>query len=280
MNGSVRSALASAAARLNKAGMEAGTRDARALMAAALGISPGRVTLKLEERLPNATLHRFETLLEQRLAHEPVSRILGRRLFWGREFIVSPQVLDPRPETEVLIAAALEGKQYKRILDLGTGSGIIAVTLLTEWQDAVALATDVAMEALEVAVANAALAGVRPRLETLRSDWFEHVTGSFDLIVSNPPYVTAEEFGKLAPEVRLYDPAVALTDGGDGLSAFRRIAKGLEQYLNPGGRVLVETGPSQAEAVSRIFMEAGIDCISVRRDFDGRDRVVSAKMAA
>ena len=279
MSRSVRSALASATARLNQAGLESGARDARALMAAALGIPADRITLRLEEHLPTSNLLEFEVFLEQRLARRPVGHILGKRRFWGREFIVSPYVLDPRPETEILIATALEEGLSHRILDLGTGSGIIAVTLLAEWRNSVAVATDISKEALGVADANAILAGVERRLETVESSWFEAVTGSFDLITSNPPYVSASEFKELAPEVRLHDPTVALTDGADGLSAFRAIAGGLRRFLEPDGRVLVEIGPDQAAVVSRIFMDIGLECVAVHRDFDGRDRVVSARLA-
>jgi len=278
VSGSVRDALASASARLKEAGIASGARDARALMAGALGIGAERVTLMAEDSLPEAARIRFEGFVGQRLARKPVSRILARRMFWGREFVVSDHVLDARPETEILVAAALEEGPFRRVLDLGTGSGIIAVTLLAEWRDAVALATDISAEALDVAGMNATLAGVGRRLETLRSDWCELVGGRFDLIVSNPPYVTAGQFGDLAPEVRFHDPAVALTDGGDGLSAFRSIAKGLRRCLEPGGRVFVEVGPGQAVAVSGMFVDAGLDGVGVHRDLDGRDRVVSGRI--
>ncbi len=266
--------------RLGEAGIVAGARDARALMAAALGVGAERVTLMAEESLSDTARLRFEAFLGQRLARKPVGRILARRLFWEREFLVSPDVLEPRPETEILVAAALEEGPCRRILDLGTGSGVIAVTLLAEWSDAVAVATDISMKALDVAGVNAALAGVEHRIETLRSNWCELVTGSFDLVVSNPPYVTASEFSELAPEVRLHDPRIALTDGGDGLSAYRSIVKGLGRCLKPGGRILVEIGPTQAAAVSRMFRNAGLDGIVVLSDFDGRDRVVKGQLAA
>ncbi len=236
------------------------------------------MTLSLETHLPEEDLLRFEAFVEQRLAHRPVGHILARRRFWGREFIVSSHVLDPRPETETLIAAALEDGLSHRILDLGTGSGIIAVTLLAEWQSSVVVATDISEKALEVAASNAILAKVGPRLKAVRSNWYEVVTGSFDLIVSNPPYVSASEFRELAPEVRLYDPMIALTDGADGLSAYRAIAHGLGRFLEPDGRVLVEIGPTQTEAVSRIFMDVGLERIAVHRDLDGRDRVIDARL--
>ncbi len=236
------------------------------------------MTLSLENHLPKEDLLRFEAFVEQRLARRPVGHILARRWFWGREFVVSSHVLDPRPETEILIAAALDEGLSHRILDLGTGSGIIAVTLLAEWQSSVAVATDISKKALEVADSNAILAEVKPRLKTVQSNWYEDVVGSFDLIVSNPPYVSASEFRELAPEVRLHDPMIALTDGADGLSAYRAIAHGLGRFLEPGGRVLVEIGPTQAEAVSRILMDVGLDCIATHRDLDGRDRVIGARL--
>ncbi len=267
-----------ATACLSEAGVDSAARDSRALMAAALEVTADRVMLIAEDPMPVSALRRFKMFIRQRIARKPVSRILSRRLFWGREFLVSPHVLDPRPETEILIATALREGPRHRILDLGTGSGIIAVSLLTEWRDAVALATDISPQALETAYANAFNAGVERRLRTLRSDWFEWVTGSFDIIVSNPPYVTATEFDTLEPEVRLYDPAIALTDGADGLSAFKSIRTDLTRYLEPGGFVLVEIGPSQGAAMSRMFMETGLIDVTVHKDFDGRDRVVSGKM--
>jgi len=278
VSGTVRDALRAATARLSGAGIDGAARDARVLMAAALAIEPDRLMLIDTDALPQAARERFEAFVESRLHRMPVARIVGERLFWGRPFRVTPDVLDPRPETEVLIAAALDGGPARTVLDLGTGSGIIAVTLLCEMPGAVALGTDISAPALAVARANAARHDVGDRFETLQADWYRGVEGAFDLIVSNPPYIAAAEMPGLAPEVRGHDPGIALTDGADGLTAYRAIAAGLPAHLNPGGRVLLETGPAQGAAVADLLAGAGLRQIAVLPDLDGRDRVVSARM--
>ncbi len=272
--------LRAGAARLRAGGIEGAARDARWLLAEAAGLAPERVLLDPERRLGAAQAARFEAMLDRRLAREPVARILGRRAFWGREFAVTPAVLDPRPETESLIAAALEGPVPERLLDLGTGAGILAVTLLAEWPGARAIATDIDPACLEVARENAARHGVADRLRLLHSDWFAAVEGGFDLIVSNPPYIAADELAGLAPEVRAHDPARALSPGGDGLAAFRAIAAGAAAHLAPGGRLLVEIGWQQGPEVAALFAEAGLSALRILPDLDGRDRVVVGQKPA
>jgi release factor glutamine methyltransferase len=272
----VTEALALGAARLRAAGIEGAARDARRLLAGAMGVAAGRLGAMGPEAVPAAAERRFGEMLEARAARRPVARILGRRAFWGRDFAVTDAVLDPRPETEVLLAAALE-EPARRLLDLGTGSGILAVSLLAEWPGARGVATDISAAALEVARRNAAAHGVAGRLELLESDWFARVAGRFDLIVSNPPYIAAAELPALAPEVRRHDPPEALSPGGDGLGAYRAIAAGARGHLRPGGRLLVEIGPAQAAAVAALFSAAGLEGVAVRPDLDGRERVVMAK---
>ncbi|RVT84095.1 peptide chain release factor N(5)-glutamine methyltransferase [Rhodobacteraceae bacterium CCMM004] len=252
-----------------------GAVDARTLLADALGVPRGRLTLIAADPVPPAAVARFRAALARRAAREPVARILGRRGFWGREFAVTPDVLDPRPETETLVALALE-RPFARVLDLGTGSGCILVSLLAERPKARGVGTDVSDAALAVAARNAEAMGVADRAELLCADWFEGVPGRFDLIVSNPPYIAADEMAGLMPEVRDHEPHAALTPGGDGLGAYRAIAAGLDARLHPGGRVLLEIGPTQAAAVSDLLRAGGLGDIGVHLDLDGRDRVVSA----
>lgn len=183
-----------ATARLNAAGIERPERDARRLVAFAAGTAPDRLTLHLRDDFTAAAA--LERALSARLARQPVAQITGERLFWGRSFRVTPEVLDPRPETEELIAAALE-EPFARLLDLGTGTGCIALTLLAERPSATGLATDLSQAALAVAQENARRFGVS--VEFVLSDWFSGVTGRFDLIVSNPPYIAAAEMAGLAP---------------------------------------------------------------------------------
>ncbi|WP_414897429.1 peptide chain release factor N(5)-glutamine methyltransferase [Rhodovulum sp. YEN HP10] len=269
--------LTAAIARLRAAAIPDPQRDARRLLAHALEIAPGRLTLVLPEPVPAAARARFEAALLRREAHEPVSHIVGLRAFWGRDFRVTRDVLDPRPETEILIEAALSAP-FSNMLDLGTGSGCILLTLLSERPGAFGLGTDISAAALAVARGNAGRLGVAGA-RFLLSDWYQVVEGRFDLIVSNPPYIAEAEMSGLAPELA-HEPRGALTDGGDGLSAYRAIAAGARARLAPGGRLLVEIGPTQAQAVSGIFAAAGLEILAVRPDLDGRHRVVETRVAA
>lgn len=267
---------------LRDAGIDGAERDARLLLAEAMGLGADRLTIEAEKTVSQAELERFSGMLEQRAGHEPVARILGRRAFWGRDFMVTPDVLDPRPETETLIEAALAGAATGptpgQILDMGTGSGILALTLLAEWPEARAVATDISEAALIVCVKNAGKHDLGARLSVVVSDWYRQIDGTFDLIVSNPPYIAAAEMGDLAEDVRLFDPFIALSPGGDGLDAYREIAAGAKMHLAPEGRVMVEIGPTQGAAVSALFEAAGLVDIAVLPDLDGRARVVAANM--
>jgi len=276
----LRAALVAAQRALGEAGIEGAAGDARALVAEAAGVARDRLTLHLDDGMAPGARARLDAMLARRLAREPVARILGRRAFWGRDFRVTADVLDPRPETESLIAVALEGPAPARLLDLGTGSGCIAVTLLAEWPAAQGVATDISGAALAVAAENAARHGVAGRLDLVEANWFHGVSGRFDMIVSNPPYIARAEMAGLAPEVRGHDPRGALSDGADGLGAFRAIADGVRAHLAPGGRVLVETGAGQGAAVAGMLARAGLAGVRICPDLDGRDRVVTARHPA
>ena len=278
-----RQALAAAAARLTAVGVPDPARDARLLVAHALGLPPDRLTLHLDQSLDAAAQVRLQAALTARAARQPVSQIIGGRLFWGRWFVVTRDVLDPRPETETLIAAALK-QPFARVLDLGTGSGAILLSLLAERPDATGLGTDLSPAALSVAGRNAQALGLAGRAEFLRADWFDGVDRRFDLIVSNPPYIAATEMAGLAPEVRDWEPHLALTPmddpAGDGLAAYRAIARGAPAHLAPGGRLMLEIGPTQAAGVSGLLAAEGLNEIGVLTDLDGRDRAVAARMPA
>ncbi len=270
-------AMVAATARLRAAGVDDPARDARVLLANAARIEASRVTLIAPEELSPEIAERYEQLVSLRAIRVPVSHLLGEREFYGRRFRVSRDVLDPRPETEALIEAALS-QPFDRVLDLGVGSGCILITLLAERTSATGLGVDLSEAACLQASANAVAHGVQDRVEIQRSDWFENIGGYFDLIVSNPPYIALEEMDELSPEVREHEPRLALTDEADGLDAYRRIAAGAPDHLVPGGRLLVEIGPTQAQAVSALFDAAGLADIRVVPDLDGRDRVVGARM--
>jgi release factor glutamine methyltransferase len=266
-------ALARGVRLLREAGVPDAAGDARRLLARALGVEPGRLTLVLPEPILQDRSEAYEALIARRAKREPVSHLLESRLFWGREFLVTGDVLDPRPETELLVAAALE-EPFARVLDLGTGSGCLLVTLLAERPKAVGQGLDLSVPALEVAQANAERHGVGKRATLARSDWFKAAEGSFDLIVSNPPYIAAGEMTSLEPEVRDWEPRLALTDEGDGLEAYRAILTGARRYMAPDARLLLEHGPTQAEAIAAIGQAQGFAAPEHRRDLDGRMRAV------
>lgn len=270
-------AMVAATARLRAAGVDDPARDARVLLAHAARIEASRVTLIAPEELSPEIAERYEQLVSLRAIRVPVSHLLGEREFYGRRFRVSRDVLDPRPETEALIEAALS-QPFDRVLDLGVGSGCILITLLAERSSATGLGVDLSEAACLQASANAVAHGVQDRAEIQRSDWLENIGGHFDLIVSNPPYIALDEMDDLSPEVREHEPRLALTDEADGLDAYRRIAAGAPDHLVPGGRLLVEIGPTQAQAVGALFDAAGLADIRVVPDLDGRDRVVGARM--
>ncbi|MFV1530860.1 MULTISPECIES: peptide chain release factor N(5)-glutamine methyltransferase [unclassified Phaeobacter] len=269
-------AMAAAAARLRAAGVPDPARDARILLAHAARIEASRVTLIAPEDLAPEIAERYEQLIALRAIRVPVSQLIGEREFYGRRFKVSGDVLDPRPETETLIEAAL-AEPFSRVLDLGLGSGCILVTLLAEQRAATGVGVDLSEAACLQASANAVLHRVEARAEILQSDWFSAVEGKFDLIVSNPPYIALDEMSELSDEVRAHEPEMALTDGGDGLGAYRTIAADLGDHLAAGGRVFLEIGPTQGAAVSDLLLSAGLKEVRILPDMDGRDRVVCGR---
>lgn len=229
---------------------------------------------------PNAlALRMLESAISERESRRPVSQIIGKRDFWKGTFKVTQDVLDPRPETELLVELGVQ-EPFHRVLDLGTGSGCIVISLLMERPNALGVGTDISEKALLVAGENAEAMGVAGRVILPASDWYDEVDGRYDLIVSNPPYVAAEEFKDLPPEVRCHEPHLALAGGIDGLSAYRAIVAGARNHLTPGGRLLVETGSTQAVEVRRLMADAGFESLTVHADLDGRDRVVAARNPA
>lgn len=271
-----RDALRRAVPRLESAGVEGAGRDARVLLAHALGLAPDRLTLALPDEMSGAQLSAFETALAAREARQPVAQITGRRLFWGLPFRVTRDTLDPRPDTEALVAEAL-AEPFLKVLDLGTGTGCILLSCLKGMPMARGVGVDISEAALEVATRNSSDLGLGGRARFQQSDWFSAITGAFDLIVSNPPYIALAEMPDLAPEVRDWEPHQALTPGGDGLDAYRVIARGVLARLMPGGRLLVEIGPTQGQAVAGLFRAAGLEAVRILPDMDGRDRVVGAR---
>lgn len=253
------------------------SRDARILMAHMLGVSADRLTLELARTVTPTQVAQFEHMIHRRAASEPISHIIGKRAFWKHDFRVTADVLDPRPETETLIDLALQGAKPERILDLGTGSGCILVSLLSEWPDASGLGTDISEKALAIAGENANAINVASRATLRQSDWFENVDGLFDLIVSNPPYITQSEMAELSKDVHDFEPHLALTPGGDGLGAYRIIAASLSKFLAPNGHAFFEIGKDQGADVVQIFEQNGFANPSIHQDLNGHERVVAVR---
>ena len=277
MSVTVHDALTTATAWLTDAGIPNANVDARVLLAHAMECEPSRLILMEDDEVHPDVFRTFDGYLASREKFQPVSQIIGGREFWGRWFSVTPDVLDPRPETESLIEAALQHGPFQRILDLGTGSGILAVTLAAEWADARAIAIDISSEAIAIASKNAAAHDVADRVNLIVSNWFDAVAGQFDLIVSNPPYIAAAEMAELSPDVRNWEPFLALTPGGDGLESYRTIASMLNEFLADEGLALFEIGHTQGTDVVKIFQDAGFANVTVSQDLGGKDRVVAVK---
>jgi len=252
--------------------------DARILLQEACGFSRTEIIAREKELIASEALARFNTLLGRRLAGEPVHRIIGRVEFYGREFFVGEETLVPRPETELLIDTVLAhftqtGEQLK-ILDLGTGTGIIAITLALEIERSWVCAVDISSEALATAQRNARQLDVRQRVIFSQSDFFNDVEGTFEIIASNPPYICSDEIASLQKEVKHYDPRLALDGGVDGIDCYRRILGEAGNYLTPDGKVVLEIGHDQAEQVEGLALSLDFELIEVRQDLSGLDRVV------
>lgn len=268
-----------ARSRLEAAGVPGPVIDARVLVEAACGVTRADIVGDPYREIGPEEAARLDDYLERRIRREPVSHILGRRGFWNIMLGVSPGVLTPRPETEVIVDHALrlfpEGRPL-RILDLGVGSGAILLAILAERPAARGLGVDVSEEALAVARDNAASLGLAGRVALLRGDWTAGLAeADFDLVVSNPPYIATGVIETLDPEVRVYEPRLALDGGADGLDAYRRLAPEILRVLKPGGRFLVEIGYDQRTAVETLFREAGAVEVETLQDLSTHDRVVA-----
>lgn len=281
----VSAALARASARLSEAGIESARVDARVLLGHVLGVDPASLVIAGDDMLDARALAAFGAAVERRARHEPVAYITGSREFWSRNFAVTSDVLIPRPDSETLIEAALtlipDYAARLRILDLGTGSGCLLISLLMELPEAVGLGVDASEAAIAVARQNAAAHGLRARAQFRVSDWFSNVAGSFDLIIANPPYLAAREIAGLDEDVRGFEPYGALVprEGGgeDAFGAYRAIIAGLGAHLSPGGLVIFEAGKDQAGAISALLAQAGFSPAGIFRDLAGIGRAVAAR---
>jgi release factor glutamine methyltransferase len=272
-------AWSTAKARLEAAGLAGPVIDARLLVEAAAEATRVDIVTDPYRPLTDAQEATLEDYLTRRIRREPVSHILGRKGFWKIMLQVTPDVLTPRPDTETVVEFVLRDFPEHApwsILDLGVGSGAILLAILAERPAAKGLGIDVSEDALAVARDNAAHLGLAGRMALLRGDWTEGLAGdSFDLVVSNPPYIATDVIEELEPEVRDHEPRIALHGGADGLDAYRRLAPEILRVLKPGGRFAVEIGYDQKEAVEALFREAGAAGVQTLRDLADRDRVVA-----
>ena len=272
--------------KFRQAGIDSGEADARLLMAFALGVDRAELIANGGRALTLEQAEAIDALAARRLRREPVARIFGHKEFWNLSLQLGPAVLVPRPETETVVEAALDAvardarpMTQLRILDIGTGSGALLLALLSELPNAVGTATDISAAALDVARANAERSGLAGRCTFIACDIAAGVPGPFDLIVSNPPYVVHGEIASLAPEVRDYDPALALDGGADGLDGYRAIAAQARGLLAPGGKLIVELGAGQEAAVRALFTNAGLTAAAVLNDLAGIPRALTATVA-
>jgi release factor glutamine methyltransferase len=269
------------------AGVESPEVDARALLGHALRLDRAKLLSQSDRTLEAREIDAVSALAARRLKREPVARILGVKEFWSLTLQLSSDVLDPRPDTETVVDAALDfvvhnglRQEKLRILDIGTGSGALLLALLSELPNAVGTATDISPAALAVARANAERNGLAARCNFVVCNIADGVAGPFDLIVSNPPYIPHGEIASLDPEVRDYDPMIALDGGADGLDIYRAIARETRRLLAPGGRLFVELGAGQEPAVAALFTNVGLTVAGARADLAGIPRSLSACFVA
>ena len=277
-----RSRLADA---FRQAGIDSAELDARLLIEAATGLDHQAMILHAERELAQSELATIEEMMRRRLAREPVAKIIGQKEFYGRSFIVNRHVLDPRPDTETVVEQVLEYASANgdggpvSILDIGTGSGAIIITLLCELESATGVGVDISAKALQVAGKNAQRHNVSDRLDLVETSYCRGIDHRFDIVVSNPPYIETAVIEGLDDDVRKFDPMIALDGGRDGLDAYRQIASCGPQVVRTGGLVVLEVGQNQAEQVQKLFFANGFtvsgDLSSFKADLSGINRVVS-----
>jgi release factor glutamine methyltransferase len=280
----IASILSSVGRALAEAGFDEARRRARRLVAAALGLSAAEVFSGDDRQVSEEEAARVAEWLRRVLAHEPLSRISGAREFWGLEFLLSPETLDPRPETETVVETVLaqlpdRSKNY-RFLDLGTGTGCLLLALLAEYPAASGVGVDRSFGAAATARHNAERLGMAPRARFIVGDWANALIGRFDVIVSNPPYIERAEIPLLPREVRDFDPVLALDGGDDGLDAYRAIAAEAPRVLASDGVFACEVGAGQADAVARLLGDAGLIVEAIVPDLAGITRCVVARADA
>jgi release factor glutamine methyltransferase len=256
-----------------------GMMDARILAAAAFGLTREDMLLEPHRPVDFDAQVRFRSMIDRRCAREPVARIIGAREFRSLDFLLGPETLEPRPDSETIVEVAIEyGQAFPgaaRVLDLGTGTGCLLLSVISELPDATGIGSDIAAGAVETASRNADSLGLADRVRFVCTDWTDGIDGPFDLVLSNPPYITTAEIAGLAPEVAMYDPPSALDGGADGLDAYRALACRVGSVLSPSSVVVLEIGAGQEEDVTAIFEAGGFRLVGTRADLGGHTRALS-----
>ncbi|MDF1729880.1 MAG: peptide chain release factor N(5)-glutamine methyltransferase [Minwuia sp.] len=265
---------------LRQAGLPSPRLDARVLLGNAMQCDPASLLPGSTGPVAPAQVARFDALIDGRLDRRPVSHLTGRREFYGRVFMVTPDVLDPRPDSECVVELALRHLRMDepaRILDLGTGTGCLLLTLLAERPQARGLGIDISAAALDVATGNAATLGLQDRVGFQQGEWLSGVAGQFDLIISNPPYIPTADIHGLSPEVRDHEPRLALDGGRDGLEPYRIMLPQLAGHLKAEGVAILEHGQGQETAIARLAEHSGLEITATATDLGGINRGVALK---
>ncbi|ENN93307.1 peptide chain release factor N(5)-glutamine methyltransferase [Bartonella bovis] len=278
---SLNNTIRSTQEKLRYQGIPEANLDAKLLVEWITSTNPTDQILRPNMRLSSKQIVQLEKAIQRRITGEPTHRIIGKREFYGISFALSQDTLEPRPDTETLIDLVLPilKKQVKKkgkvtLLDMGTGSGAIAIAILKQITQIYAIAVDISEDALKTATKNAKHADIAQRFIPLLSDWFTSVTGQFDLIISNPPYIPEKDIKNLAKEVRQHDPLRALVGGKDGLDFYRKLAHESANYLKEKGYVAVEIGYSQQREVCNLFEKNGFEYLEMRKDLNGIPRAL------
>ena len=255
-------------------------KDAFYLLVHASGLSLNDVIFDPKKLIKNIDYDLLKESISRRKTNEPISKIIGSKAFWQSSFYVNSHVLDPRPETEFLVEEVLNrsDKNNNKILDLGTGSGCIAIALALELPNCDITGSDVSKDALEVAEYNNWLNSAN--VQFVESDWFEMIDGTFDIIISNPPYLSEEDYSNLSHDIKFFEPKVALVGASDGLECYRQIVDQLDAYLSDQGVGFFEVGFGQLESVTNIFSQSGFEVFDKRTDYLGIHRVLCVKKAS
>lgn len=251
--------------------------DARLLLSHATKIEQKAIILEPDLTVTQTQADCYMDLVNKRIKREPIAKIIGKKSFWMSDFLVNQHTLDPRPDSEVIITAAInlieKNKENLMFLDLGVGSGCLILSLLQEFSSAQAIATDISLEALHIAQQNAQLLGLRDRVTLLHQNWGDNLSEEFDLIVSNPPYIPSKEIENLEQEVKFYDPLSALDGGEDGLSHYRYLNKQIHKLLKPQAYAILEFGYNQATDIINIF-QSHYKIITILKDLSHNDRAI------